>query len=233
MSDIKNDNYESLSFYEERSIGVASGFDTFPDDGNFYFTYSVGGKITLISEGYDSAAARDNGVASVEKNLPIGKRYKALTNEAGKFYFSLRAGNHKEIAISRPYDTAAERDATIGGLAADYVAGEATEVAAPVVEAVTTPQPLAAVAAEPVVETAPAVEEAAPVVEAAAPAVEEAATTPEPLAAVAAEPVAETAATRTGKRATIAKEEVVAAEPKKERPAVVVDTTAHDDFDCN
>ena len=134
MSDIKNDNYESLSFYEERSIGSASGFDTFPDDGSFYFTYSVDGKITLISEGYDSAAARDNGVASVEKNLPIGKRHKALTNEAGKFYFSLRAGNHKEIAISRPYDTAAERDAIILGLAADYVA-DASEAAAPAVEA--------------------------------------------------------------------------------------------------
>ena len=85
MSDTKNDNYEPLSFYEERSIGTENGFETFPDEGEFYFTYNVNGKVTLISEGYDSAAARDNGVASVEKNLPIGKRYKALTNEDGKF----------------------------------------------------------------------------------------------------------------------------------------------------
>ena len=256
MSDIKNDNYKSLSFYEERSIGASSGFDTFPDDGNFFFTYSIDGKITLISEGYDSAAARDNGVASVEKNLPIGKRYKALTNETGKFYFSLRAGNHKEIAISRPYDTAAERDAIISGLAADYVAGDAP--AAPAVEKVTTPEPVAAVATEPVVEVAaPVTEEtveevAEAVVEAPAEIVEEATkavveevatpepvaeipaveetvveavsvveevVTPEPLAAVAAEPDVEAA------------KEEVAAKPKKEKPAVVVDTTAHDDFD--
>lgn len=242
MSDIKNDNYESLSFYEERSIGSASGFDTFPDDGNFYFTYSVDGKITLISEGYDSAAARDNGVASVEKNLPIGKRYKALTTEDGKFYFSLRAGNHKEIAISRPYDTAAERDVIITGLAADYVA-EAVE------EAPTTPEPLTVVAAEPVVEeapatpepaveavveeTAPAVEETAVVAEETAPAVE--AVAEETVAAVEAAPSAvevEVPAT-TEPLAVVATEPVVeeTAAPKVEKPAVVVDTTAHDDFD--
>ena len=220
MSDNKNDNYEPLYFYEERSFGVSNGFDTFPDDGNFYFTYSVDGKITLISEGYDSAAARDNGVASVEKNLPIGKRYKPQTSEDGKFYFSLRAGNHKEIAVSRQYDTAATRDAIILGLAADYVAEgaapAATEtVAAAVVEEVTaTSEPVAAVATTPVVEaveeTTAVVEEAAPVaeivveetatavveetppaVEVPAAVVEEAAATPEPLAAVAATPVVE------------------------------------------
>jgi len=168
MADIKNDDYEPLYFYEERSFGVSNGFDTFPDDGKFYFTYSIDGKIVLISEGYDSAASRDNGVASVEKNLPIAARFKALTNEAGKFYFSLRAGNHKEIAISRPYSTAAERDAVIVGVAPDYVATE-SKAAAPAVEKVVaepTPEPLAAVAAAPVVEEVVTPE---PVVEAAAP----------------------------------------------------------------
>ncbi len=297
MADIKNDDYEPLYFYEERSFGVSNGFDTFPDDGKFYFTYSIDGKIVLISEGYDSAASRDNGVASVEKNLPIAARFKALTNEAGKFYFSLRAGNHKEIAISRPYSTAAERDAVIVGVAPDYVATE-SKAAAPAVEKVVaepTPEPLAAVAAAPVVEevvtpepvveaaapvveevvtpepvveaAAPVVEEVVtpePVVEAAAPVVEEVVTpepvveaaapvveevvTPEPvveaaapLAAVAPEPVVETpaakkATTKPAKKKSSARESIKAAktadaQSKKDRLEVVVDTTAHDDFD--
>ena len=288
MSDNKNDNYESLSFYEERSIGSASGFDTFPDDGNFYFTYSVNGKITMISEGYDSAAARDNGVASVEKNLPIGKRYKALTSEDGKFQFSLRAGNHKEIAISRSYDTAAERDAIILGLAADYVvdASEAATVA-------TEPQALAAVvdtaaedakaaadeaaakaaadaaaakvaadeaaakvaadeAAAKVAADAAAAKVAADAAAAKAAADEAAAkaaadavvveTPAEPLAAVAATPVTEEtvveAAAPKAKKTVAEKADAkakakAAAAPKakKEVAEVVVDTTAHDDFD--
>ena len=58
MSDIKNDNYEPLYFYEERSFGVANGFDTFPDDGKFYFTYSIDGKISLISEGYENCSSK-------------------------------------------------------------------------------------------------------------------------------------------------------------------------------
>ncbi len=249
MSDIKNDDYEPLYFYEERSFGVANGFDTFPDDGQFYFTYSVNSKITLISEGYDSASSRDNGVASVEKNLPIAARYKALTNEAGKFYFSLRAGNHKEIAISRPYDTAAERDAIIKGFAADYIVADAKEATAPAakaVETVATPEPLAAVA--PVVEEVVAPE---PVVEAAAPVVEEV-VTPEPvveaaapLAAVAAtpEPVAEAPKAKakpeskakpkrkSSARESIKEAQATDAKPKKDRLEIVVDTTAHDDFD--
>ncbi len=242
MSDIKNDDYEPLYFYEERSFGVSNGFDTFPDDGKFYFTYSVGGKISLISEGYDSAASRDNGVASVEKNLPIAARYKALTNEAGKFYFSLRAGNHKEIAISRPYDSAADRDAVIKGFAADYVVADAKATAAPVVEEVVVPEPVVEAAA-PVVEEVVAPE---PVVEAAAPVVEEV-VTPEPvveavaLAAVAPEPVAEAPKAKSTpapkakpKRKSSGREsikEAKAAPPQKDRLEVVVDTTAHDDFD--
>ena len=265
MSDIKNDDYEPLYFYEERSFGVANGFDTFPDDGQFYFTYSVNSKITLISEGYDSASSRDNGVASVEKNLPIAARYKALTNEAGKFYFSLRAGNHKEIAISRPYDTAAERDAIIKGFAADYIVADAKEATAPAakaVETVATPEPLAAVApvVEEVVAPEPVVEAAAPVVEEvvtpepvveAAPVVEEV-VTPEPvveaaapLAAVAAtpEPVAEAPKAKakpeskakpkrkSSARESIKEAQATDAKPKKDRLEIVVDTTAHDDFD--
>ncbi len=113
VADGKEDNYEPLSFYEERSMGISNGFDTFPDDDKFYFTYSVDGRIIFISEGYETAASRDNGVKSVEKNLSIRKRYQAKTHPNGKFYFNLRAGNNKEIATSRWFDTEEERNALI------------------------------------------------------------------------------------------------------------------------
>ena len=173
----KSDNYEPLSFYEERSIGVANGFDTFPDDGKFYFTYSSDGKIILISEGYETAAARDNGMSSVKKNLPIAKRYKSETHPNGKFYFNLRAGNHKEIATSRWFDTSAGRDTIINKFAP--VEAEATETVEEVAET------LKAVSPEPVVEEVAPVEVVAeipapePVVEEVAP-VEVVAETPEP-----------------------------------------------------
>ncbi len=159
MSDNKNDNYEPLYFYEERSFGVANGFDTFPDDGKFYFTYSVDGKIAFISEGYDSAAARDNGVASVEKNLPIAKRYKVVANDDGKFHISLKAGNHKEIAISRPFDSEADANALIGGLATDAETAEVVETKEVSVEEVaeaveTTQEEVAPVKAEETAEVA-------------------------------------------------------------------------------
>jgi small subunit ribosomal protein S1 len=245
MSDNKNDNYEPISFYEERSMGVKSGFDTFPDDGNFYFTYSVDGKITLISEGYESAGARDNGVSSVEKNLPIKERYKLLSNEEGKFYFSLRAGNHKEIAISRLFDTAEERDAVVAALAPEATTEEAVE-AAPltVAETVETAVEAGAAVVETVEETTEAVVEATPevietveaVVEATPEVVETVVETPveplkvaEPVAEVAPEPVVEV----TPEPVVEATPEPVAKAATKvvKKAAVVVDTTPHDDFD--
>jgi len=206
MSNIKNDNYQPLSFYEERSSGVADGFDSFPDDGSFYFTYSVGGKITLISEGYDSAASRDNGMSSVEKNLPNPKRYKLLTDENGQFYFSLRAGNHKEIATSRKYDTEAERDAAVA-----LLAPAAESEAVPVKE-----------------EETPAVEETPVVAAEAESAVEE--TTATPLAAV---PAAEE--TTEEPEVSDEKPEAEVTEEKEEastaKSIAVEGESAHDDFD--
>jgi len=250
MSDNKNDNYEPLYFYEERSFGVANGFDTFPDDGKFYFTYSIDGKITFISEGYDSAAARDNGVSSVEKNLPIAKRHKVVANDDGKFHISLKAGNHKEIAISRPFDSEADANALVGSLATDAATVDnAAPVAEVVEEVVATPEPEAApvveeVAAAPVVEEV--VEEVTPqplAAVAATPAVEEVVATPEPEATPvveevaapapevkAAKPAPEVKAQKPRTKAKAA-EKATESKPKREKLEIVVDTTPHDEFD--
>jgi len=63
--------------------------------------------MALISEGYPTATIRDKGVASVEKNIKLEKRYVQGTGADGKPGFILRAGNHKEIARSVGYGSAA------------------------------------------------------------------------------------------------------------------------------
>lgn len=73
----------------------------------YYFAYNdEGGKTLLRSEGYTTAAARDNGIQSVMKNAPIEERWKTDTALNGKYHFYiLKAGNHQEIARSCYYDS--------------------------------------------------------------------------------------------------------------------------------
>ncbi len=108
------DDYKPLAFYEARISGNENGFDQFDgEDGEFYFTYNLAEKVILISEGYKSDKSRDNGIQSVEKNLPIEARYQKQVHENGKHYFNLKAGNNQEIATSRWFDSEAERDTAI------------------------------------------------------------------------------------------------------------------------
>jgi len=73
-----------------------------------YFAYFENGKIRLISEGYPTSTARDTGVASVEKNIKLPKRYDYRGPfKNGKYDYRLKAGNGKEIARSIWYGSAA------------------------------------------------------------------------------------------------------------------------------
>ena len=105
----RDDDYKPLAFYERQTKGRNQGIESFKgDDGEHYFAYFENGKIALISEGYPTAAARDNGAASVEKNISLEDRYQyrgPLRN--GKYDFKLKAGNNKEIARSVWYSSAA------------------------------------------------------------------------------------------------------------------------------
>lgn len=126
-------NYMPLAFYKKATEGKEDGFETFKGkDGEHYFTYFENGKIALISEGYPTAAVRDKGMASVEKNMPIEKRYVYGKGADGKDGFILRAGNNKEIARSVGYGSAA---AAAAGAA--YLLGtrKRAKPAAPVVSA--------------------------------------------------------------------------------------------------
>lgn len=101
-------NYMPIAFYKKNTTGQKEGFESFKgEDNEYYFAYFENSKIALISEGYPTATIRDKGLASVQKNMKIDKRYVYGTGADGKHGFALRAGNNKEIARSVAYGSAA------------------------------------------------------------------------------------------------------------------------------
>jgi uncharacterized protein YegP (UPF0339 family)/outer membrane protein OmpA-like peptidoglycan-associated protein len=102
------DGYLPCESYAGHSDSPAENFRIFQDSesGEHYFTMlSKTGKVVFRSEGYPTTAARDNGLASVQKNSEIKERY-SVVEEDEKHFVILKAGNHQEIARSCPYDSA-------------------------------------------------------------------------------------------------------------------------------
>ena len=99
------DDYRKVAFYEANS--VANGFNSFDDDGEYFFGYYEKSKLVWRSESYPTSAARDVGLASVKKNMGDSKKIKTIDMGNGQSYRSLRAGNHKEIARSGIFATGA------------------------------------------------------------------------------------------------------------------------------
>ncbi|MEL6923181.1 MAG: YegP family protein, partial [Bacteroidota bacterium] len=104
-----------------------AGFHKFfrEDRKEYYFAYNDDkGNTLLRSEGYTTAAARDNGIESVIKNAPEEKRWKKDTALNGKYHFyALRAGNNQEIARSCYYDSEAAMLADF-----DWVTGDRSTI---------------------------------------------------------------------------------------------------------
>ncbi len=119
------DDYRTFGFYKDSGTDVQNGWDRFYSEKNneYYFSYKVDGEPVLISEGYTSEAARENGIASVEKNWSIDKRYKHHETPGGRYYYTIRAGNHQEIARSKWYTSADERNGGVSWLLAGGLAG--------------------------------------------------------------------------------------------------------------
>lgn len=107
VTNMQIDSYLPCESYAGHSEAPAEDFRIFqnPDNQEHYFTMlSKSGKVVFRSEGYPTTAARDNGVASVQKNREIRERYSVVEDD-GKFYLILKAGNHQEIARSCPFDS--------------------------------------------------------------------------------------------------------------------------------
>jgi uncharacterized protein YegP (UPF0339 family) len=71
---------------------------------DFRFRLKAGnGENILASEGYTTAAARDNGIESVKKNSTEEKRYDLKETAAGKWHFNVKASNGQVIGSSQSY----------------------------------------------------------------------------------------------------------------------------------
>lgn len=84
------------------------------DKGQFSFLLlAANGETILRSEQYESKAAAENGIASVQKNSPLDERYERKDAADGRFYFNLKAANHQVVGTSQMYASAQHRDAGI------------------------------------------------------------------------------------------------------------------------
>ncbi len=101
MSDsnqFREDDYLKCELYS--GIPDDSGFYKFENEGKFYFSFIENSKVILRSEGYGSESGRDNGIASVSKNMILEEQYVTKQLSDGHWVLSLKAANHQEIARS-------------------------------------------------------------------------------------------------------------------------------------
>jgi uncharacterized protein YegP (UPF0339 family) len=81
------------------------------EKGQYSFSLKAGNAETILrSEQYETKAAAENGIASVQKNAPLDERYDRKDAADGRTYFNLKAGNHQIIGSSQMYATPAARD---------------------------------------------------------------------------------------------------------------------------
>jgi hypothetical protein len=90
------------------------------DNGKFSFVLKAGNaEVILRSEVYESKAAAENGIQSVQTNSPLDARYDRKDAADGRPYFNLKAGNHQIIGTSQMYKDAAGRDKGIESVKAN------------------------------------------------------------------------------------------------------------------
>jgi uncharacterized protein len=83
-------------------------------NGKFFFNLKAGnGEKILKSEMYETKAAAENGIASVQKNAGEDARYEKKTSNKGDAYFNLKASNGQIIGSSEMYSTESGRDSGI------------------------------------------------------------------------------------------------------------------------
>lgn len=90
------------------------------DKGRYSFVLKAGNdQVILRSEQYESKAAANNGIASVQTNCTNEARFARLVASDGRPYFNLRAGNSQVIGTSQMYADAAGRDSGIASVMAN------------------------------------------------------------------------------------------------------------------
>ena len=81
------------------------------DKGQFAFVLKAGNNETILrSEQYETKAAAQKGIVSVQTNSPNDARFERKQASDGRDYFNLKAGNHQVIGTSQMYASASGRD---------------------------------------------------------------------------------------------------------------------------
>lgn len=89
-------------------------------NGRYSFVLKAGnGETILRSETYNTRAAAESGIASVQKNSPVDARYEKKAGASGKEFFNLKATNGQVIGTSEMYSSSASRDAGIESVKAN------------------------------------------------------------------------------------------------------------------
>lgn len=87
------------------------------DKGQYNFVLKAGnGEVILRSEVYESKAAAEKGIASVQTNSSDNTRYEKKSSSNEKFFFNLKAANHQVIGTSQMYTTEKAREVGIASV---------------------------------------------------------------------------------------------------------------------
>lgn len=77
---------------------------TLAKNDQYHFVLKAGNsEVILSSEMYNSKAAAQNGIASVQTNSPEESQYELKEAANGKYHFNLKAKNHQVIGSSQMY----------------------------------------------------------------------------------------------------------------------------------
>jgi uncharacterized protein YegP (UPF0339 family) len=88
--------------------------------GKHMFNLKAGnGEVILTSELYESRAAAEKGIASVQKNAGDEARYERKESRSGEPYFVLKAANHQVIGTSAMYSSPAAMEKGIASVKAN------------------------------------------------------------------------------------------------------------------
>ncbi len=99
---------------------MAVGYYKLKSAEKFRFTlHAANHEIILSSQSYESLAAAEAGIASVQKNGPLAGSFEKKTSSANQPYFVLKAGNGQIIGTSEMYSSEAGRDNGIASVRAN------------------------------------------------------------------------------------------------------------------
>jgi uncharacterized protein len=89
-------------------------------NGQFRFVLKAGNAETILtSELYKAKGSAEGGIASVQKNCTLEKRFERKSASNGKAFFNLKAGNHQVIGTSQMYASASASESGVASVKAN------------------------------------------------------------------------------------------------------------------